>query len=130
MAVFNFSKLVPVSVCCILAHCNGSLGHLTTTNFEPTSYTLKMPSFEDNLVRATRQACLVLSGNDLQRICLCGLYCLTGTLWDQWWGFAMDKTHTGIHGRTVTEGSYHVDAPTVLLSSLRIPHGGSRNYAL
>uniref|UniRef100_A0A8C9WT51 Dystrobrevin, beta a n=1 Tax=Sander lucioperca TaxID=283035 RepID=A0A8C9WT51_SANLU len=30
----------------------------------------------------------------------------------------------------ITEGLYHVDAPTVLSSLLRIPNGGDRNYAL
>ena len=37
----------------------------------------------------------------------------------------------GLHDiSAVMEGLYHVDAATVLLSLLRIPRGGGRNYAL
>ena len=59
--------LFSLSVCCSQ---NPSLRE--TINFKLASYTLKMASFEDNLDCATRQACMVLSGNDckdFQRIC-------------------------------------------------------------
>ena len=70
----------------------------TTTTFELESYMLKMATFDENLDRAIRQACLVLSVNDckdLQRICLQHLL----SNWDVFGpigGIAMDKIHTPI----------------------------------
>ena len=66
---------------------------------QPSSYVQKMSSFDENLDRGTRQACLVLSEKDckdLQRICLRHLI----SNWDVLrpiGGIAVDELHTAIH---------------------------------
>ena len=83
---------------CVLPFSN-SVRYETTTTFELASYALKMASFEEHLDRATRQTCLVLSGNDckdLQRIRLQHLL----SNWDVLGpigGIAVDEIHTLMH---------------------------------
>ena len=71
----------------------------TTASYEPERYTLKIASFEENLDRATRQACSVLSENDckdLQRMCL-GHFLSNWDIFGPIGEIAVDEVHTVIH---------------------------------